>query len=135
MAEPQEALHLTKACDLQRPDKSWAPGSLFVYATRAVWRPAADAGGAGEQGFPLKDLSEFSQPRSNARCVRCIGACRGPLQPPLTSCSQPRPSPRADWTPAPATPAAAPRSEAVDEEPAAAPGDRAAADAALPQPP
>jgi hypothetical protein len=55
----QEQLHLTKACEIQRLDKSWAPGSLFVYTTRAVWRPSAqDAGGAGEQAFPLKDLSE-----------------------------------------------------------------------------
>lgn len=55
----QEQLHLTKACDLQRVDKTWVPGSLFVYTTRAVWRPSqTDAGGAGEQTFLLKDLSE-----------------------------------------------------------------------------
>jgi len=52
------ALHLAKPCDLQRAGNIWAPGSLFVYETRAVWRPSQDAGGAGDQAFDLKALSE-----------------------------------------------------------------------------
>jgi hypothetical protein len=92
----QEQLCLTKACDLQRADKSWAPGSLFVYATRAVWRPAADAGGAGEQAFELRDLSESAgAPRRAARCRR---AARRAGRAVVTEATPPAPRPAAPWS-------------------------------------
>ena len=93
--EQHEQLHFTKTCDLQRADKTWAPGSLFVYATRAVWKPSqtADAGSHGEQWFPLKDLSECCRKGASLRRVRalrcaalrCIGA--PPLRRARCSCA------------------------------------------------